>query len=605
MLPIVILLLSLSSVVIPAQPSAPQPVEAPLRELTFGQLNFLHTTDVHGWHAGHLQESSYSADWGDYFSFVQRMREKADANGQDLLVIDTGDRIEGNGLADASEPKDIYTFELVKELPFDLICAGNHELYKQNSSNNEYNILAPHFQDHYLASNLDIHDPETGEVKPLSARFKKFVTKNQAIKIMAFGFMFDFYGNSNNTIVQPVEETVEEQWFQDVIRDRDIDLFLVVGHVPVYSPEYNTIFKAIRSVQWDTPIQFFGGHTHIRDYKRYDSSSYGLESGRFMETIGFQSIDGIPIKNNGFSTEKSMFFFRRYIDNNLFSFYHHSDLNSSTFPTEQGLNISASIKTARKALHLDSTYGCATQDLWMNRAKYPSNESIFTWLEDKVLPEIVEDKSRANVSRLAIMNTGGIRFDIFKGPFTRDSTYIVSPFTSGFRVIRDVPYDKAKKLLALLNSNGQIFENADPKLKASLLAPIMQEYIHSQEVRSEQTTHWPSQQEILGSKYKTPLIPGYTTFDDTGSDGDDTIHSPISYYNVPNCIQAEILPGNSTQLPDTIDVTYIEFIQPWILLAFKFLGLDYSSADTHAYMEGENLTTLLADWVSKNWKDNC
>ena len=39
-----------------AQPSAPAPISAPLRDLGFGQLNFLHTTDTHGWLAGHLQE---------------------------------------------------------------------------------------------------------------------------------------------------------------------------------------------------------------------------------------------------------------------------------------------------------------------------------------------------------------------------------------------------------------------------------------------------------------------------------------------------------------------------------------------------------------------
>ena len=39
-----------------AQPSAAPPVSAPLRDLPWGQLNFLHTTDTHGWHAGHLQE---------------------------------------------------------------------------------------------------------------------------------------------------------------------------------------------------------------------------------------------------------------------------------------------------------------------------------------------------------------------------------------------------------------------------------------------------------------------------------------------------------------------------------------------------------------------
>ena len=51
--------------------------------------------DTHGWHSGHLQEPQYSADWGDYYSFTARMRELADVQGVDLLVVDTGDRIEG------------------------------------------------------------------------------------------------------------------------------------------------------------------------------------------------------------------------------------------------------------------------------------------------------------------------------------------------------------------------------------------------------------------------------------------------------------------------------------------------------------------------------
>lgn len=51
-----ILALTIASTVLAAQPSAAPPVSAPLRELPWGQINFLHTTDTHGWHAGHLQE---------------------------------------------------------------------------------------------------------------------------------------------------------------------------------------------------------------------------------------------------------------------------------------------------------------------------------------------------------------------------------------------------------------------------------------------------------------------------------------------------------------------------------------------------------------------
>lgn len=46
----------LATLVVAEQPSAAKPVAAPMRDLPWGQLNFLQTTDTHGWHAGHLQE---------------------------------------------------------------------------------------------------------------------------------------------------------------------------------------------------------------------------------------------------------------------------------------------------------------------------------------------------------------------------------------------------------------------------------------------------------------------------------------------------------------------------------------------------------------------
>ncbi|KAG9640954.1 calcineurin-like phosphoesterase, partial [Aureobasidium melanogenum] len=285
--------IALAPAVLAAQPSAPEPVKAPLRELPWGQLNFLATTDTHGWHGGHLQEPQYSADWGDYISFAHHLRQKADNDGSDLLLVDTGDRVEGNGLYDASNPKGQYTFDIFKHQNIDIITSGNHELYKKNSSDNEYYHTVPNFKEAYIASNLDIYNPDTGKLQPLAQRYRKFTTKNQGIRIMAFGFLFDFQGNANNTVVQRVQDTIKEKWFQDAIREKDVDLFVVAGHVPVSdSPEFDAIYKAIRSVAWDTPIAFFGGHTHIRDYHKFDKIAYGLESGRYMETLGFMSISG-------------------------------------------------------------------------------------------------------------------------------------------------------------------------------------------------------------------------------------------------------------------------------------------------------------------------
>ncbi len=533
------------------------------------------------------------------------MREKADEDGVDLLLVDTGDRIEGNGLYDASEPKGEYTTEIFKEQGIDVICSGNHELYKRNSSENEYTKTVPNFRDTYLASNIDIFDPVTGERVPLAPRYRKFTTKNQGIRILAFGFLYDFTGNYNNTIVQPVEQTIEETWFQDAIRDREVDLFLVTGHVAVRSREYLAIFKAIREQQWDTPIQFFGGHTHIRDYVKYDSKSYALESGRYLETVGFMSIDGFGTGGKGQLQPRTLVspkFERRYIDNNLFSFHHHTGLNSTTFPTKHGTNVTRMITDARKELKLDSVFGCAPYDLWTNRVPYPSQQSIFTWLENEVLPNITTANSSSGEAKLVLINTGAMRFDIFKGAFTRDTTFIVSPFTSGFRQIQNVPYEFADKLLRLLNNEGQILSQTPPQLQASDLAPPEQMSILEDIVFSDEGYHQDSSQTAL----RTPnLSPGYTTKDDAGEEGDDTIHSPISFYRVPNCIQSKVDFPDSRADPEKVHLVFLEFIQPWVLTALKLLGLEFGIADTEAFMEGHDFTTMIAQWVEQNWKGNC
>ncbi|KAJ5772018.1 hypothetical protein N7520_002547 [Penicillium odoratum] len=584
-----------------AQPSAPNPIPAPLRDLEFGQINFLHTTDTHGWLAGHLQEPSYSADWGDYISFTTRMREKVEAQGQDLLVIDTGDRVEGNGLYDSSQPKGIYLSEIIRHQHIDVLTSGNHELYQHNTSNNELLTTVPNFRGHYLSSNIDIYHPITHELVPLAPRYKKFTTKVQGIRIVAFGFLFNFNGNYNNTVVQPVEDTIQEAWFQEAIQDKDVDLFLVAGHVPAHSPEYRAIFRAIRKIHWATPIQFFAGHQHIRDYAQYDSKAVALASGRFMETIGFMSIDGLSTNS---SAATGPVFKRRYIDNNLYSFYHHTGLDEDSFPTEKGLEVSKMITEARSALNLDKVYGCAPRDLWMSRVPYPHPDSIYTWLETEVLATSLKDDCRRTIPAVAILNTGGIRFDIFKGQFTHDSAFIISPFTNDFHYVKDVPYDKVQLIMEVLNKQTKILGVSHNKdLSMSDLASPDQQNIAKQNLESQWlSTDASSRQVPLVKRGDANIIPGYTTKDDAGTDGDDTIHSPISAYQVPNCIQA-LLSTNETTAPETVDLVYINFLEPFLVLAAKYagLGVDFGK-DSEVYMPNTTMSDLILDYVEQNWK---
>lgn len=72
------------------QPDAQNATHGPKAPLEWGQINFLHTTDTHGWLEGHIKEQNYGADWGDYVSFTKHMKQKAKKLGVDLLLVDTG-----------------------------------------------------------------------------------------------------------------------------------------------------------------------------------------------------------------------------------------------------------------------------------------------------------------------------------------------------------------------------------------------------------------------------------------------------------------------------------------------------------------------------------
>lgn len=605
------LLLALLHLIAAEQPSAPSPINAPLRDLPWGQLNILHTTDTHGWHAGHLQEPQYSADWGDYISFAHHLRKRADDDGSDLLLVDTGDRVEGNGLYDASDPKGKYTFGIFKHQHLDVITPGNHELYIGNTSKREYEEVVPDFKDAYVASNLDIYNPKSDKYEPLAKRYRVFETKNRRIRVLAFGFLFDFHGNANNTRVQPAAETVKEQWFQDAIRTKDIDLFLVAGHVPVRdSEEFTRIHKAIRSAQWDTPIAFFGGHTHIRDYVKYEKKAQGIESGRYMETLGFMSISGLSTRKEDAKVQARLEYQRLYIDNNLFSLHHHSGTTGSAFDTELGKNVSEAIHAARKKLDLDHTFGCAPQDYWLNRAPYPSNASLLSLLDERIIPDTFSEAVKDKRPSIVITNSGALRFDIFKGPFTIDSTFLVSPFTSGFRVLKDVEYGAASQVLRLLNNEGQILlselmvlARQDEAIKLRDLAPPLPP-VNQPTFQASHSAFGNDQQIPLASSPSAPSLPGYTTHDDLGSSGDDTVHARIQFYDVPNCVAAPIhfdAVEGAAATPEKVDLVYNEFIQDWVLLALRFLGKEYERSQTEAALGGATMTDVISQWVSEKW----
>lgn len=585
------------------------------------------------------------------------MRRRADNDGVDLLLVDTGDRVEGNGLYDASSPKGRFTYDIFRQQDIDIICSGNHELYQADTADREHQLTVPNFAGHYLASNLDYIDPATGEQVPMAPqRFRAFQTKHKKINVVAFGFLFNFTGNAANSVVQPVQKTVREAWFQHAIRAVPVDLFVVIGHVGARMEELRVIYGAIREARPHTPIALFAGHAHVRDAVYFDDKAVAIASGRYFETIGWMAISGVaatPAKPD----DKPVSYARRYIDNNLLGLYFHSGTNKTTFSTEHGLNVSASIAAARADLELETRYGCVPQNYWLQRRPHTDPASVFYLLRSRVLPEAIVRKDRQDVPRLLLVNTGAMRFDIFRGAFTRDTTYIVSPFISRLHYIPDVPYALARQVLSIINNHGPILTAMAAEAAAAAATAATSK--HAAETRSR-AMDWrelgvPEQYAlrenghgaIRGGDYnddgaahdqkplsetpagddgndndnaadsdRPPLVAGYTTRDDLGSDGDDAIHEPLPHFWLPNCIQAAAgFPAAAdAPEPETVDFVFFDFIERFVLQALAYAARSaeagsaadkhYTEDDIQTYVEG-TFTEHFAGWVKHNWGDDC
>jgi hypothetical protein len=107
----------------------------------------------------------------------------------------------------------------------------------------------------------------------------------------------------------------------------------------------------------------------------------------------------------------------------------------------------------------------------------------------------------------------------------------------------------------------------------------------------------------LSSNKGADLLPGYTTKDDAGDEGDDTLHAPISFYKVPNVIQSDLrFPEKGD--PEMVDLVFIDFIQPWVLMALRFAGATYTAENVTSYTDA-SFTDLMAVWIKEHWTQDC
>lgn len=543
----------------------------PHRNLTWNDINFVHTTDTHGWYSGHINQPLYHANWGDFISFTTHLRRIAHSRNQDLLLIDSGDRHDGNGLSDITSPNGLKSTPIFIKQDYDLLTIGNHELYLWENSKQEYETVVNHFQDKYVCSNVDIR-LDNGLFVPLGLKYKYFTTPIRGIRVLTFGFLFDFKRFNSGTRVTPMAETIHEPWFQEALK-HEVDLIIIVGHTPISHNwgEFYQVHQYLRQFFPDTIIQYFGGHSHIRDFTVFDSLSTGLQSGRYCETVGWTSVNldkadlNLPVRQR---------FSRSYIDFNTDSFKYHTNLDKE-FDTAKGKLVSKLIRETRKELKLDTFIGYVKTNYYVDYVPIDHPKSIFNLLALKILKTLPKSKHE---ERITIINTGSIRYDLYKGPYTIDSKFIVSPFENIWVNIT-VPKSVATKVAAKLNDADYI--------SASRLKPPHQYDLQVQDLgTSPHQAHFDMQEK---------LPKGYVTHDDFGADGDDTLHRAVVNFPVPNVIQSVEI---NDEVDSPVNLVFYSFITPNIIWALK--ELNFSTEQVPTPYSDIYLGTLLNEFVANN-----
>ena len=75
------------------------------------------------------------------------MRRIASSQDLDLLLGGTCDRVNGKELYHGSDPKGGCASKIIRGQDIDMLCSGNHDLYRHESAEIKYNTAAPDFRD--------------------------------------------------------------------------------------------------------------------------------------------------------------------------------------------------------------------------------------------------------------------------------------------------------------------------------------------------------------------------------------------------------------------------------------------------------------------------
>ena len=379
--------------------------------LPFNDINILVVTDVHSWVASRVRhEPEYNADYGHVLSLYQLLKHQHAEN--DLFFVMNGDFMDGTGLS-TYPPK--YLAPILLRMPWNALNIGNHELYQNSTVEYIRDHFVQHWNGRYLTSNVLLESTH----RPIGSRYT--VIKGNQSSLLTFGFLYNMSENCGASIVEPVGQVVQTDWFRMALLTETYDAILVLAHMDFQDDLVKVICDAIRVIlSKPITIQFITGHSHIRAFTAVDEASTSFEAGHYLDTVGFISFPKLTKEFIGVNVTNQ--FQHVFIKANTDTF--KNILQVDSLETIEGLELSQFILSTRKDMGLFDVLGCSPR-LYDVDQGLDQQDSLWNLYLTKV---VAATYLQSSIKSIFLQSTGAFRSSFFKGEVNIDDLTSVTPF---------------------------------------------------------------------------------------------------------------------------------------------------------------------------------
>ena len=362
----------------------------------WGDVNIIGVTDVHSWLSGHRHPDNtpeLDAGYGDLRSFYDHAAVDARKQGRDVFLLNSGDLLEGTGLSDSTPVHGEAVTPIVEQMPYDAIVVGNHELgHDATVLHLQDSGFLKHWGGRYLTSNVfwaEGSGPRAGE--PLGSRHTVLTGPNTGVRLLVFGFLFDFDRASPLVEVRKVDECLQGTWMDEAYAAESPDAVVVLAHMDLADALVYKILDKLRKIDAHIPVAVMAGHTHYRGFLQLDQNAASLESGKYLDTVSWLSFDTparaphllapLPYRPSPAATV----FRHEFITASVASLAAACGRTAADFPTAAGAALKAEIALARAALSLDRVVGCAPRT-YSVQADVGQEDSLWGLFMGEVVP---------------------------------------------------------------------------------------------------------------------------------------------------------------------------------------------------------------------------